>query len=333
MKNLVKISFLAMYLVAALPAFAFAQTTYPATMSFSPSSGSVVANPNFTVDVVINTGTATTTGADAVVKFDATKVQFISAARPTSNDFYGGTNHTGQFIPYTVNASTGTVEIGHAVLPGTLPANYPAGTGSIATLTFKPLVAIGQTVTLNLDFTAAGATTDSNVISSTGTDLLGSVSSAILTIAAAPPVPTTPTIISISPTSGDQNVAQTVTITGTNFDTQGTNSKVYIGTNLTTVTSWNATQIVVQIPTQPQLTTSSTWQIKVHRHDGAEATSIGYTYIVAGTPPAPTPTPLPDNGPEVFSYFGLAMSAFGMAGLTYLKLFSKTKATDTSLAD
>lgn len=332
MKNLVKISFLAICLVVALPAFAFAQTASatPATLTFSPATGSVVANPNFTVDIIVNTnGSEKTSGADAVVKFDPTKVQYVSAARPSVNDFYGGTSHTGSFIVYDANKLTGTVEIGHSVMPGTAAADYPTGSGSVATLTFKPLVAVGQTITLNLDY-VAGATTDSNVISSIGTDILGGVGSATLTIASAP-VTTTPTITSISPTSGDQNLAQSVTITGTNFGVQGTNSKVYIGQELTTVTSWSATQIVVQIPTQPQLTTSGTWQIKVHRDDGQEATYIGYTYLVAGT--TPTPTPLPDNGPEMFSYLGLAMSAFGMAGLTYTQLTTRKKKTEVESAN
>jgi len=274
----------------------------------------VVANPNFTVNLVINTnGTSTTSGADAIVTFDPTEVQYVSALKPATNDFYGT---DGLIVRNTTNASTGTVEIGTSVNPEVSATAYPTGTGNIATLTFRPLVAVGETVTLNLGFTSLGATTDSNVISSAGTDILSAGSTAVLTIAAAPAG--APTITGISPTSGDQNLEQSVTITGTNFGTQGTNSKVYIGSYLATVTSWTDTQIIVDVPAQPQLTASSTWQVKVHREDGIEGTYTGYTYLVAGTPIRP-----PDTGPEIFSYLGLAMSAFGMAGLTYTKLATR----------
>ncbi len=323
MKNLVKISLLAIYMVATLPAFAFAQTP-SATLTFSPASGSVTVNSNFTVDIIVNTnGSSKTTGADVIVNFDSTKVQYISAARPTTNNFYSGSDVYETKTDASIGANS-SIEIGRSVVPGTLPADYPTGTGSVVTLTFKPLVAIGQTVTLTLGFTALGETTDSNVVSSTNSDLLSGGSSATFTVAAAPVG--VPTITNISPTSGDQNLEQSVTITGTNFGTQGANSKVYIGTNLTTVTSWSATQIVVQIPVQPQLTTSSTWQIKVRRDDAAEATWVGYTYLVAGSP-VPPPR-LPIVGPEMLSYLGLAISAFGMAGLTYTQLTARKRKTE-----
>jgi len=321
MKHLVKISLLAIYLVAVLPAFAFAQAagTQPARMLFDPSSGSVVANPNFTVNVKVDIGTgAQSAGADAVVKFDTIKLTFVSADKVTEGNpstFYGN-NGLFTATPASTANTSGTVEIGRTADAG----SYASGVGVLAKLTFTPKVAVGQTVSLNFDFTL-GSTVDSNVASNVGgVDLLGGVTNATLTIASAST--TTPTITSISPTHGSKDLAQSVVITGTNFGTQGTNSKVYIGTKLATVSAWSDTQITIQIPSEPDLTQNSTRQIKVHREDALEATYTGYTYDVAAAP-------LPDNGPEVFSYLGLAMSAFGMAGLSYLKLFAPKQAVET----
>ncbi len=316
MKNFAKISILAIYLVAALPAFAFADDTHPATMTFSPSSGSVAVNSNFKVDVVINTnGTSRTSGADIVVTFDPAKLEYVSATRPATNDFYwtpGDVNHEDSFVTRDTDKLAGTVDIGHSVKPGTLPNAYPTGTGNVATLTFKTLAPINSTVALTLGFTSLGATTDSNVISSTSTDILSAGSSATFTVAEAEVLPTTPTITSISPTHGSKNLAQSVTITGTNFGVEGADSKVYIGTKLAVITSWSDTRIVIDIESEPDLSEASTRQIKVHRNDGEEATFVGYTYDM-----------LPHSGPEMLPFLGLAMSAFGMAGLTYTKLATR----------
>ena len=57
----------------------------------------------------------------------------------------------------------------------------------------------------------------------------------------------TPTITSLSPTSGA--VGASVTITGTNFgSTQGTSTVTFNGTTAATITSWSATSIVAKVP-------------------------------------------------------------------------------------
>lgn len=323
MKNLIKISTLAIYLVAMLPALALADTVgsaggaTPAKMYFDPSSGSVVANPNFTVDIKVDIGTgAQSASVDAIVTFDPTKLTYVSASKVTTGNpgtFYGENGLFTSTPAATVN-STGTVEIGRTADPGT----FASGVGTVARLTFTPKVAVGQTVDLDFGFTA-GASTDSNVSSNVGdVDLLGEVTNATLTIANAPAAG--PTITGISPTHNGKDVAQTVVISGTNFgDTQGS---VYLGTDLVTVTSWSATSITVNLPAKSNLTTSTTYPIKVVRSDAQEITYTGYTYDVTTTGGGGT---LPENGPEVFTYFGLAMSAFGMAGVTYLKLFERKR--------
>lgn len=335
MKHLIKTSLLAMYLVAALPVVSLAATVgsttteKPASMTFVPSSGNVNMNSasEFTVDIQVNIGTgAQSAGADAVVEFDTTKLEYISAEKVTANNpatFYGGMFSSTSAA--TAN-SNGVVEIGRAADGGV----YATGTGIMATLKFKAKVAAGQTVNLDFDFTS-GSSTDSNVASNVGgVDLLGQVTNASLTLAQG--AATVPTITSVSPTHGDKGLSQDITIAGTNFGTQGADSKVYLGTKLMTVVSWSDTSIVFTAPAESDLTQSSTRQVKVHRSDGQEATFTGYTYDVAGGE-------LPNNGPEMVTYFGLAMSAFGMAGATYLKLFgSKPKAevaeaTEPTLAE
>lgn len=331
MKNLIKTTLLAMYLVAALPVVSLAATVgtitteKPASMSFVPSSGNVDVNAEskFVVDIQVNIGTgAQSSGADAVVKFDKTALEYVSAEKTILNNpttFYGN-NGLFTSTPAAEANSNGVVEVGRTADPGI----FATGTGVMATLTFKSLVGEGQTVALDFDFTS-GASTDSNVASNVGgVDLLGQVTNASLVVIAAE-ISTDPTITSISPTHGIKTLSQNVTITGTYFGIQDTESKVYLGTQLVTVVSWSNTTIVITVPAEADLTQPSTRQIKVHRTDGKEATFIGYTYDIPG---------LPNNGPETWSYLGLAMSAFGMAGVSYLKLFgSKPKTAADPVAE
>ncbi|MFA5010286.1 MAG: IPT/TIG domain-containing protein [Patescibacteria group bacterium] len=323
MKNLLKSNLMIMYLVAALPVLAYATIANAATtaeMLFVPASGTVAINGSdqFTVDIQVKIGTGNeSAGADAVVQFDTADLEFISAEKTTTGNPTGFYGSNGLFTstPAATANSTGVVEIGRTADPG----SYATGTGIMATLTFKSKVAVGSQINLDFDFTA-GVTTDSNVAGSEGgVDLLNSVTDAVLTIAEGST--TTPAITAISPTHGDKSLAQSIVITGTNFGTQGTNSKVYIGTKLATVSAWSDTQITIQVPSEPDLTASSTRQIKVHRDDAQEATYTGYTYDL----------PLPENGPEVFIYFGLAMSAFGLAGVSYQKLFGGKPKADEML--
>ena len=68
-----------------------------------------------------------------------------------------------------------------------------------------------------------------------------------LYLTSAPAFAQTPTVTSISPTSG--NVGTTVTITGTNFDATPANNTVFFGATQATVTAASSTSLTVTVPT------------------------------------------------------------------------------------
>jgi len=315
MKNFVKISVLAIYLVAVLPVLAFAQVagTQPARMLFDPSSGSVVANPNFTVNVKVDIGTgAQSAGADAVVKFDTAKLTFVSAEKVTEGNpttFYGNNGLFTATPPATANTS-GTIEIGRTADAG----SYASGVGVLAKLTFTPKVAVGQTVSLDFVFTP-GSTTDSNVAGNVGgVDLLGSVTNATLTIAQGTPAAVLDHV-DIAPTSATVLVNGTKSFTATAKDASGNAiaSGVAYSWGITGSGTLSTTTGATVIYTAGA--TAGTAVITVTATQGAVVKTASATIII-------NTANLPSNGPEMFSWIGVAMSAFGMSGLSYLKLFA-----------
>lgn len=141
-----------------------------ASLSFSPSQGSHSLNESFSVNVILNTNTAQVDGVDALINFDATKLQVSSATL--------GTLFTNKL---TESASGGTI-----TFRATSAAGSPfVGSGTLATIVFK---GISQgTANVNFNFTP-GSTVDSNVASA-GSDVLSSVGSASFTISAATAAP------------------------------------------------------------------------------------------------------------------------------------------------
>lgn len=288
MKKLLTIIFSALYLVTLQPVFAHAQTIVgqPASMYYAPSSGSVTLNSssNFTVDVMVNTGGANAVGVDSHVLFDKTKLQFVSGIYPGAG--------TGTFFPSvafampspaTANAS-GQISMARVVLAAAEgePRNVTNATGIFATLTFKPLVAVGSSVTLNFDFTLGG-TRDCNVVGGdvAGTDILGSASPATLTIAGGtPPInETDPYIDNIIPEEGDEGEEISLIIEGRNFGTE--DGHVYIGTRLAEIVEWSNTEIKVLTPAI-YVSNNTQYQVKVKRADGKIATYMGFTIVDTG---------------------------------------------------
>lgn len=285
MKKLLTIIFSVLYLVTLQPVFAHAQTSVSrvATMYYAPSSGSVTLNSsgNFTVNVMINTGGANAVGADSHVLFTTTQLQFVSGTYPASTTFFPN-------VPLampsaaTANAS-GRISMARLVYAAAVgdPPNFTNGTGTFATLTFKPLVAVGSSVTLNFDFTL-GSSTDSNVAGEVaGTDILGTASPATLTIAGGtPPInETDPYIDNIIPEEGDEGEEISLIIEGRNFGTE--DGHVYIGTRLAEIVEWGNTEITVLIPAI-YVSNDTEYQVKVKRADGKIATYMGFTIVDTG---------------------------------------------------
>lgn len=129
-----------------------------------------------------------------------------------------------------------------------------------------------------------------------------------------------PVINSISPNSGSKDATPQVTINGFNFGSFDTaKSKVYFGMNEATVMDWSNSRIVVRAPASPDITARLTVTVRVLTSDDKTAEYLGYTYTMLKV----SGGSLPDNGPETYTWIGLLMAAFGMAGLAYLKLANK----------
>lgn len=150
--------------------FVFANQAWAAaSLSFSPASKTVALNETFSVDVMLSTGGAETDGTDAIVMYDANKLQVTAAS-------------LGNLYANKLIADTST--LGKIVFRATSTADQSYnGTGTFATITFKAYASGTQAAEVYFQFTS-GSTTDSNVAYQ-GSDLLGSVSNASYTISSA----------------------------------------------------------------------------------------------------------------------------------------------------
>ena len=196
MKKLLTTCLVLFQLVAA-PLLVVAQTGStsgsPAVLYFAPpgessTTGNVSINSanEFSVDVKVNTHEADSAGADVIVTYTTTQVQYVRGSMPGSG--------SGSFYPTVVKGAptsntTGRIAMARVIQApdeGSLPA-YTKGDGVFATLTFKALATnpIGTTVNLGFEY-QSGSTTDSNVAGTTTSnpDILGGVTNATLTLQA-----------------------------------------------------------------------------------------------------------------------------------------------------
>jgi hypothetical protein len=111
---------------------------------------------------------------------------------------------------------------------------------------------------------------------------------------------TTPSITSLNPTSGQ--VGTSVTITGTNFGSpQGTSTVTFNGTSAGTATSWNATTIVIPVPTG-----ATTGNVIVTVGGVA---SNGVSFTVTGPPASVTATAGTPQSATINAAFATALQA------------------------
>src|SRR6266568_8302465 len=126
-----------------------------------------------------------------------------------------------------------------------------------------------------------------------------------------------PTITSLSPTSGA--VGASVTITGTNFgSTQGTSSVKFNGT-IATPTSWSATSIVTPVPAG-----AATGNVAV-TVSGVASNGMSFTVL-----PTPTITSLSPTSGAVGASVTITGTNFGSTQGTSTVKFNRTAATPTS---
>jgi len=324
MKKLLTISILALYLTAFVPAISYAQsascTGTPGIMSFSPGSGNVYEDTqgNITVDVIVNPAGCAAGAADVTVLYDTTKLQFSSTASKYVDQ--GASGNPANYFKNNIainEVSPGTIRMSRYIDPGS--TDYTTASGTFVHLVFKPLVAVGSTVTLSFNY-QPGATDDFTTIAgqAQGSDLLGTANPATLTIAAGTPPVTTPTITSVSPNSGDRNLAQTVTINGTHFGTVPGGAKIGIAA---TIVSWSDTQIVVTSPTYSSITHNTPVDVSVTAGSQVATLANGYTYTVQSTPVQKPP--LPGSGTDTQVWMVLAAVSLALTGLAYYKFGAK----------
>lgn len=283
MKKLISISLAILYFIT-LPFAANAQSgTQPAKIYFDPGDGEKVyldSKDQFKVDVVIDTGGEDSSGADVIVTFDNTEVEFVSGSY--IRDFYP--NSAVSITSSSVANANERIEMA-MVIEGSEDPVYSNGVGRFATLTFGALVDVGETVTLDFDFTS-GSTVDTNVAGKdvSNPEILGQALSATLTIAeASSGGDDDPEITYIEPDEGNEGTNVVVHIYGKNFDPE--EGTVHIGTWSSSVISWTDTEIVITVIGKNVFVDKNTqYPVKVTREDGKEALYNGYTFVDVGLP-------------------------------------------------
>lgn len=187
MKKVTVKKFLA--LVFALFAFLYPipYTLYPAyaqqaTLSLSPSSGTFNKGCGFSLQVLLNTGTAQTDGTDAIVIYDPARFSATSVTSGTIYPDYPGNN---------IDEVGGKITIS-----GLASITTPfSGSGTLATINFKVLdsaqAGVSQ-IKFDFDPNDKAKTTDSNVVErGTVADILNSVVNGNYTIGTGTCVSTT----------------------------------------------------------------------------------------------------------------------------------------------
>ena len=257
MKNkIVLISLVAGYLVLGpmLAHLVSAQTAV--TMSYSRANNSTVdldANKQFTIGVMINTGGANSGGFDATLKYDVSKITYVSNSYAS---FYDG-----QTLPplNTVSGANSLLKIGRSSAdPFGAPAHSTSATLA-STITFQVATTGLDPATLSWNYTAGSTADNTNVWTpnASGEMLTSAPGNVTLNFNAYVPPVVNPDIISISPDHVNEGSAETdVTLTAsTDLAKQfgGTKGTVnFDGTALaaTKVTSWSATTIHFLAPTR-----------------------------------------------------------------------------------
>lgn len=147
---------------------AFAVTASAATLSLSPTNKTVNVGDTFTISVLLNTAGQSIDGVDLKsLNYNPYNLQVINP----NNGIASNQIQAGVLMPNTLANSVDTVNGKIVFSQVTNGGSKYNGSGTLATVTFKTLVA--GTVSPTFNFTS-GATTDSNVASG-GVDILTGV--------------------------------------------------------------------------------------------------------------------------------------------------------------
>jgi fibronectin type 3 domain-containing protein len=176
-----------------------AQVATPASITLSPSTGSITVGTPFFVNIMLNTGGQNVYGVDInKLRFSTAVLEIADTdAIVAGTNITQGTIMTKNFVN-TVDNVAGTLQFSQVADPD--GAKIFNGTGILGTVKFN--VKAAGTASVNIDFTP-NLGTDSNVAGD-GVDLLGSVGTASFTATAPdttdPTQPGAPVLNVISPT-------------------------------------------------------------------------------------------------------------------------------------
>ena len=267
-----------------------AQQASAATLSLSPSSGSVGQGQTFTVQVILNTTGQNVDGVDLYsLRFNASRLQVVDSNSGTS----GVQIAPGSAFPITlintVDNAAGTIQFSQTASGGT---NYN-GTGTIATITFTG--SSQGTAAVTFDFTA-GSTSDTNVASA-GTDLLTSVTNGNYTVTTASDT-TPPTVSITSPTAG-ATVSGTVSLTSSASDNVGVAGVQFLLDGVNLGSEDTSAPFTASWDTTTASNGSHTLTARARDTSSNTTTSSGVTVTVSNsvTPPPPPPVVPPPPPP------------------------------------
>lgn len=284
--------------------------------SVNPTSGSSTTyTAGATAETATVTVTATQTGGTGTITKTANATVVVGGVQTGTLDHVTVTPASAN-IPFSgtqVFSATAYDANNNILASGVTYAWAESGNGSVNPTS-------GSSTTYTATATAETATVVVTATQTSGTGTITKTATATFTVGNFNPGPTPgagPYITAISPSSGQKDATPQVTIVGGNFGTyDSATSKVYFGMNEAVVLDWSSNRIVVRVPAAPDITSRLTVTVRVVTSDSKTAERLGYTYTMTGGT-------LPSNGPETYTWIGLLMAAFGMAGLAYMKLTNK----------
>ncbi|KAF1056971.1 MAG: hypothetical protein GAK34_00041 [Delftia tsuruhatensis] len=269
------------------------QFTYvpaPTVTSISPTSGPTSGGTTVTITGTNFSGaTAVTFGATAATGFTVNSATQITATAPAGTGTVdvrittvGGTSATSAADQFTYVAAPTVTSVSPTAGPtagGTSVVITGTNLSGATAVTFGATAATGFTVNSATQITAtapAGSpgTVDVRVTTTGGTSATGAADQ--FTYVA------TPTVTSISPTSGPQAGGTTVVLTGTNFS--GATAVTFGATAATGFTVNSATQITATAPAG----SAGTVDVRVTTTGGTSATGAAdqFTYVAITVTPA-----------------------------------------------
>ena len=178
-----------------------------ASLQVSPATGNFTLNQEFDVNIILDTENEQITGTDVTLKYDPLKLEVVSLTPGTIFGNYPIKSASSGVITFTGIITTGS-QTGYS------------GIGTFGTVKLK-VIQTGTT-TLDFDFTK-GAVADSNVVSTTsGQDLLSSVTNASFIL--------TPASVGAATTTSEPAASDEITpvVTGNDLETGSYNTGLIV---------------------------------------------------------------------------------------------------------